>query len=85
MTKPPIGFEDQHLPEDVINPPEIIEEPNFDDFADDTGFDTTMGTGYGATTGFDDFDPVAMGFHDGSLVQSLAYAMNTEVEKIRDT
>jgi hypothetical protein len=31
----------------------------------------------------DGFDPVALGLHDGSLQQSLAYAMNEAVDRLR--
>jgi hypothetical protein len=33
--------------------------------------------------GFDEFDPVALGLHNGSLSETLAYSMNEAVEYLR--
>lgn len=88
MEKAPIGFETQNLPPGIVQAP----EPMAVDFADDfnempAGFDDFNGMpGMPAgTMATDEFlDPVAMGFHDGSLQQQLAYSMQQAVDQLRE-
>jgi hypothetical protein len=64
-----------------------------EDFADDfngmpdipgTGFDDFNGMPAGMMAADVPFDPVAMGFHDGSLQQQLAYSMQQAVDQLRE-
>lgn len=78
MDKPPIGFETQQMPPGFGKAPEpkeekFDEEDNFGPVGDFNGPMATM----------DEFDPVALGLHDGSLQQQLAYSMQQAVDEIR--
>jgi hypothetical protein len=84
--KPPIGFETQHLPPGIVRPPMDEDMPMMDDeFADMPGMPGMPGMMGPATGDFDTFDPVALGLHDGSLIQQLAYNMQQEVDMLRTT